>query len=112
MKRKDFLVVTGRIFLGGILTALGVSCKSPVSPDEDEKTFVSDSGTHTYSHTHSVTIQKSEIETPPSNGISRWTTNYNFDYMKSDFGHTHLFSMTKKQLLRVRNGEAVKNHTF
>jgi hypothetical protein len=108
MKRKDFLIVSGKIFLGGVLTALGISCKSPVSPDEDEKFFESVSTTSPYAHTHSVKIQKSEIENPPSNGISRFTTNTQLEPMRNYSGHVHTFSMTQEQLVLVKNGEVVQ----
>lgn len=106
MTRKEFIRTTLGSLLGGILTIVGVSCSSPTSPDtsdgdgtqnENEKSFQS---TTAQGHTHSVTIQRSEIENPPENGISRSTS--------LSGGHTHTFSMTQQQLQNVNAGETVK----
>ena len=47
-------------------------------------------------HSHTVTISKSEIETPPTAGISRQTS--------SSSGHTHNFIMSESQLNDVKGG--------
>jgi len=98
MKRKEFFAVSGKYLLGGVLAALGLSCESTESPDdmEDENTFTS---TTSQGHTHSATIQRSEIENPPSDGITKTTT--------SAAGHTHTFTMTQQQLQNVNNGQTV-----
>jgi len=95
MTRKEFLK-TG--FLGlsvGLGALVAARCKSSTSPEPtgDTKTFTSsnDSG-----HTHSITINKSEVQTPPASGISRETS--------TNSGHSHTFTMTQAQLTNVNNG--------
>lgn len=106
MTRKEFLGTTFSGILGGILVMMGFGCSSPTSPsdgggdgtqDENEKAFQS---TTAEGHAHSVTIQRSEIENPPENGISRSTS--------VSGGHSHTFSMTQQQLQNVRAGETVR----
>ncbi|MHB8055753.1 MAG: hypothetical protein ACYDH3_10960 [Candidatus Aminicenantales bacterium] len=73
-----------------------VGCKSPSNPtNPDSKVFTSAS---TQGHTHTITIQKSEIDNPPAGGISRET---------SANGHTHTFTMSQAELTDVKNGTAV-----
>lgn len=74
---------------------------SPSGPsDSTNHTFVSSSDS---GHTHSVTMARSEIDSPPSGGVSRQTT--------SNSGHTHTFTMTQAQMMTVRGGGTVSTTT-
>ena len=98
MTRKDFIKTGVNGFFAGVLVMLGFGCSSssPEMPDDSEQTFVS---SVEEGHTHTVTIQKSEVENPPGGGINRSTT--------SGGGHTHSFSMTQQQLQDVKDGQTV-----
>lgn len=99
MTRKEFIKTGIGGFLGGILLWLGYGCSSSTSPelpDDTQRSFTSSSSD---AHTHTVTIQRSEIENPPQGGITRSTS--------SNAGHTHSFSMTQQQLQNVNNGQTV-----
>ncbi len=54
---------------------------------------------HGSNHTHTITIQKTEVDAPPANGINRQTS--------SGSGHTHSFVMTQAQLQDVLAGTPV-----
>ncbi len=96
MTRKDFLKagLAMAAAIPGIMMTQG--CSTPTTPSSDSQTFTSslDQG-----HTHSVTIQKTEVENPPSGGISRQTSNSG--------GHTHTLAMTQAELQSVKNGTTV-----
>ena len=98
MKRKEFFIISGRYLFGGFLAFTGLSCTSTESPEtpDEEQTFTS---TTSQNHTHSVTIQRSEIENPPEEGITKTTS--------TSSGHSHNFSMTRQQLLDVQNDQTV-----
>ena len=101
MTRKDFLL-TGFGGLAGILMSLGLTkCSSnsstPTGPTQPtDKTFTSSSNN---GHTHTFTVQKTSVQTPPAAGISGDTS--------SSCGHTHTFAMTQAQLQSVMNGGSV-----
>ncbi len=85
------------ILIGALLLSCGSSNNNPVRPPTtDSKQFTS---TVVAGHSHRITIQKSELETPPSGGISRTTT--------SDGGHTHSFAMSEAQLTAAKTGPVV-----
>jgi len=88
------------VFLTVLLGVFQISCSksSSTAPpsNTDSKVFTS---TVVSSHSHTITIQKSEIETPPTGGISRQTS--------SSSGHTHTFTMTEAELTNVKAGTAV-----
>lgn len=98
MNRREFVRWSSAAGLG-ILISAGLSrCKdgsSPTGPSVD-KTFTSTSNS---GHTHTVTVQKTEIESPPAAGISRETS--------SSSGHTHTFAMSQAQLQAVNGGGSV-----
>jgi hypothetical protein len=87
------------VFLAAILCFWGIGCggsSKSTNPQIDEsKTFTS---SVTSGHTHTITITKVEIETPPVSGISRET---------STTGHSHTFTMSQEQLTTVNGGTAV-----
>lgn len=80
------------LIMAGI-TGCGSSTTPPLTIS---KTFVS---TFVNSHTHTVTINKADIVTPPAAGISEATS--------SNVGHTHSFAMTQAQLVTVSGGAPV-----
>jgi hypothetical protein len=95
MKRREFIH-----FAAGATVLFGVAqsaCKnSPTTPtDPSSKVFTSSSS---QGHTHTITILRTEVETPPAGGISRQT---------SANGHTHTFTMSEAELTAVRNGTLV-----
>lgn len=98
MKRKDFLSSVFIGALGALMVFSQSKCSGTTDPDDPtaQRTFTStsDSG-----HTHTITIQKSELQNPPAAGISRQTS--------SSGGHTHAFSMTQGELQTVNGGGPV-----
>ena len=68
---------------------------TPPNPDTS-RTFAS---TSVNSHTHSVTIEKADVQTPPAAGISKTTT--------SNSAHTHSFTLTQAQLATINGGGSV-----
>lgn len=97
MTRKEFL----RSIFGGIVSAAAMlamaRCNGNESPEmPGSRSFTSSSS---QGHTHSVTLQQSEVQSPPAGGISRSTS--------SSSGHTHTFTMTQAQLQTVNSGTAV-----
>ena len=99
MTRRDFVSA-------GIVGALGVAAAlsqakcggGPTTPDDPlaQRTFTSTSDT---GHTHTITIQRSEVQTPAASGISRQTS--------SSSAHTHVFAMTQAELQTVLGGGSV-----
>ena len=95
-----------RVILNGIFYLLQSGCSSsdngsPSGPsDSTNRTFTSSSDA---GHTHSVTMARSEIDSPPSGGISRLTS--------SNSGHTHTFTITQAQLTTVQGGSTVSTST-
>ena len=107
MNRRDFLkssALAGGSFGLALLLQSGCSSSDNGSPsgpsDNTSRTFASstDAG-----HSHSVTIARTEVDSPPSGGISRQTT--------SNSGHTHTFTMTQAQLTSVQGGGTVSTIT-
>ena len=97
MKRKEFLINGGLATLG-LLAGLAQSrCKSSTTPSDPtlEHTFTSNT---VNGHNHNITISKTEVQSPPTAGISRSTS--------SGPGHSHTFAMTQSQLQDVMNGTA------
>jgi len=96
-KKKSFkwILCTG-------LTALGIlfltSCSKSSTPDipPTTQTFPSSA---VLGHTHSITISKSDIDSPPAAGIALTTT--------ASGTHSHSFAMTSDQLLSVAGGSTV-----
>jgi hypothetical protein len=93
MTRKDFLR-TGFGALAGVLAFLGLmKCSSNPAGPSTSKTFSSSSEN---GHSHTYTIQKAEVESPPAAGISGSTS--------STSGHSHSFAMTQAELQSVMGG--------
>ena len=98
MTRKEFITTSMGGLFGSLLLFLGFGCSSSESPEMpgNEQSFTSSS---TQNHTHTVTLQQSEVENPPQGGIARNTS--------SSAGHSHSFSMTQQQLQNVNSGQTV-----
>ena len=96
MTRKDFLKSAVFGAVGGWLLFKQTACKSSPTTPTTPGTSRDFSSTSEQSHSHTVTVQKSEIDTPPAAGISRNTS--------SSSGHTHPFAMTQTQIQSVQGG--------
>ncbi len=94
MKRRNFLKASMEIAAASLGALLMTSCNNSTSPSTDSQTINSMTASTGPSHTHTITIKKSEVETPAA--ISRETS--------SSSGHTHTFSMTQAQLQSVKDG--------
>jgi hypothetical protein len=100
MRREQFLKVLGMGSLAAIAGSLASACKStPTTPSDSEKIFTSNL---VGGHNHTITIKKTEVESPPSGGISRDTTLN---------GHLHTFAMSAADLTNVRGGASVNIDT-
>ncbi|OGD15268.1 MAG: hypothetical protein A2V76_08230 [Candidatus Aminicenantes bacterium RBG_16_63_14] len=99
MKRRDFLSA-GFVGTLGVVSVLSQSqCGGGATTPDDpnaQRTFTSTSNS---GHTHSITIQRTEIQNPPAAGITRQTS--------SSGGHTHTFTMTQAELQTVNGGGSV-----
>jgi hypothetical protein len=100
MTRKFEVRIAALVVLVTLLGVLMLSCGDDkksnyptTPPTTDSKEFAS---TVVLGHSHRITIQKSEMETPPTGGISRQTT--------SDNAHTHSFAMSETQLTDAKTG--------
>jgi len=103
MKRREFMfnsskgrivaIIVMAILVGGVQIACNNTPTTPSDPVSKVFTSSNDQG-----HTHTITIQRTEIETPPAGGISRQT---------SANGHTHTFTMTQAEMTNVKNGTSV-----
>jgi len=101
MKRKDFLKMTAlgtAVGLGQLALSACKSSSTPTTPPTPgtSKTFSSstDSG-----HAHTVTIARTEIDTPPAGGFARDTS--------ISSGHSHTFTISLAQLTTVSGGGSV-----
>jgi len=98
MRRIDFLktVVAGALALAA--EGITAACSSPAAATNpsDSKTFNSSTSS---SHYHTITIQKTEVDTPPATGINRPTS--------SASGHSHSFVMAQAELQTVLGGGSV-----
>jgi hypothetical protein len=99
MTRKEFLkfLIAG-ITAGGVFS-LFHSCSGTTEPQPPPSGGGTFTGSSSQGHTHSVTLQRDEVENPPSQGISRQTT--------SNSGHTHTFTISQAQLQSVNGGSTV-----
>jgi len=98
---------------GGTLIALPaglflVSCSSsdssssgtPAATPQKSGMQIVYTSSNVQSHTHTFTLQMSDIAMPPSDGVSGPTSN--------DGGHTHAVSISMAQLQNVGSGDSVK----
>ncbi|OGD24395.1 MAG: hypothetical protein A2Y69_15080 [Candidatus Aminicenantes bacterium RBG_13_59_9] len=98
MTRKEFLRFSIAGIAAGSALSLWPGCSSSeqTTPPPAGGTF---SSSNVQGHSHSVTLQRSEVENPPSDGISRETS--------SNSGHSHTFAMTQAELQSVNGGTTV-----
>ena len=102
MKRKDFLKIAAAgaaVGLGQLALSACKSTSTPTTPSTS-KTFTS---SITSSHTHTVSIARTEIDTPPAGGFSRDTSIYS--------GHSHTFTIAQADLATVAGGGTVNVDT-
>lgn len=95
--KKAVAAAAGAAFLA--LLVFGVTgCSDSTTPPNGgtSRTFTS---TSSNAHSHTVVIQKAEVETPPGAGISKTTSSVS--------AHTHSFDMTQAQLTTVMGGTGV-----
>jgi len=93
--RSLFGMIAGAVFLAFVMAG-ATGCDSSTTPSGDSHVFTS---TSVNAHSHSVTIDKADVQTPPMAGISESTS--------SSAGHTHSFAMTEAQLTTVNGGGSV-----
>ena len=99
MTRKDFLKSAVFSAVGGWLLFKQTACKSSPTTPTNPGTSKDFTSTTDQSHSHTVTVQRSEIDSPPAAGLTRTAS--------SSGGHTHTFIMTQTQLLSVQGGTSV-----
>lgn len=104
MKRSDFLKMMG----GGTIAALAGSALSACKPQQTTPSDLTDgdtllvdgefTSTMTQSHTHTVTIARSDVLAPGAAGIAIKTSDSSGGYINL---HSHTFAMTQAQLKAV-----------
>jgi hypothetical protein len=97
MPKRIPALIAGFAFL--VLLAVGLpSCSSTTSPSNapTNKTFTSSVDN---SHSHTVTIENAEVQSPLPAGISKTTSSVS--------GHTHSLTITQAQLTTVNGGGSV-----
>jgi hypothetical protein len=103
MTRKHILRWGLLGMLAAVLIVAGSACKSsPTTPENppDEKSFYS---TTSQSHSHSVTITKLAIQSPPAEGYTHATSLVN--------SHVHTFSLSQAQLQSLKDGATLDVET-
>jgi tRNA U34 5-carboxymethylaminomethyl modifying GTPase MnmE/TrmE len=80
-------------FLAGLGLTLLVFFSLTALSHEESKEFTS---TSVNNHTHTFTLNKADLDTPPAEGISRATS--------SSANHTHTVTLTKEQLGHIKMG--------
>jgi drug/metabolite transporter (DMT)-like permease len=89
-------VLGAGISILGILLLVGCSSSSSNNPPSTTQTFGS---TSALGHSHSVVMNRADIDTPPAAGIALVTS--------SASNHSHSFAMTADQLRAVAGGSTV-----
>ena len=95
-QNKTTVAVACGAFLA--LLAFGLTgCSDSTTPNPGTtRTFTSSVAN---SHTHTVTIERSDVQNPPMAGITETTS--------SNSSHTHSFAMTQAQLMTCNGGGMV-----
>jgi len=97
MSGTRVLAIALLLVVFGVLQMSCSKSSNPAAPHtSDFKVFTS---TVVNGHSHTITIQKSELETPPVGGISRQTSVALY--------HSHSFAMTQAQLTAALTGPVV-----
>ena len=95
--KRALSALAGAAFLALLIAGVtGCGGGSTTPTNGDSHVFTS---TSVNSHTHTVTIDKIVVTTPPAAGIDETTS--------SNSGHTHSFAMTQAELTTVNGGTAV-----
>jgi hypothetical protein len=89
-------IIAGAGFLALLMVGVTGCSSSTTPPSDTSKMFTS---TVSNAHTHTVTIEKTSVQTPPAGGISETTS--------STSGHTHSFDLTQAQLTTINGGTPV-----
>jgi hypothetical protein len=95
MTRKDFLKMMGAGSLVGVGALLAAKCSSSSSPSPTGQTkdFTS---TTANGHSHTFTMNRSDIDSPPSGGITR-------DTATTDY-HSHSVTVSQSDLMAMQTG--------
>ncbi len=95
MTRKEFLKMMGAGSLVGVGAILAAKCSSSSSPSTGgtTKDFTS---TTTNGHSHTFTMNQSDITSPPSGGITRDTSVSNY--------HSHSVTISQSDLQAMNSG--------
>jgi len=94
--KRAFAAAAGAAFLALLVFGVTGCSDSTTPPGGTSQTFTS---TTSNAHSHTVVIQRAEVETPPVAGISKTTSSVS--------AHTHTFDMTEAQLTTVMGGTGV-----
>lgn len=99
MNRREVLVQIGGLLLvlpaSRVLLACGGTDSSPSS--------LSFTSSNDLGHTHTVSLQMTEVTTPPVAGVTRTTSN--------DLAHTHQVTLTSADLDSINQGGTVTKTT-
>lgn len=96
MSTKRILAVISGAALLALLVVGVTGCGSSTTPSVTSHTFTSAT---VNGHSHTVVIDKADVQTPPALGLTETTS--------SSLSHTHTFDMTQAQLMTVNSGTAV-----
>lgn len=103
MKRRTFIVKAGALFsLPLIITEIGCSDDEPDSstgPAENRAESFSTTSTVNDSHSHTITIQFVNVDSPPLDG--------NTVTSSENSNHTHTIVLTQKQFQQLADGETL-----
>jgi len=102
MTRKEFLKFSLSGIVGGAALALWPSCSGSSSTTPPPTTGGTFTSSTVETHTHTVTLDRSEVESPPAAGISRDTSSNAYPIL-----HSHVFAMTQAELQSVNSGNTV-----
>lgn len=95
-QRRLTAVACGAILALLVIGLTGCSDSTTLPISGTTKTFTSSVAN---SHTHTVTIERSDVQNPPMTGMMGTTS--------SNSGHTHSFAMTHDQLMTCNGGGMV-----
>ncbi|HVP59302.1 MAG TPA: hypothetical protein VMT11_01960 [Myxococcaceae bacterium] len=102
MNRREVIFRVGGLLLAipasRVLLACGSDSGGGTNPQS--LTFTS---SNELAHTHTVSLQLTEISTPPAAGVTKTTSN--------DLAHTHMVSLTAADLDSINQGNTVTKTT-
>lgn len=100
MNRREVIFRIGGVLLAIPASRVLLACGGDSGTAPDSLRFISSSD---LGHTHFVTLQLTEIATPPAVGVDKQTSN--------DLGHTHMVSLTAAELDSINQGATVTKTT-